>query len=340
MKFARGLAVVSMLGASVPLAAACGSAPDPNLFSQVGNGSSYAGGNNAHAGTHAGGNEDSTAGSSSGSGGSTSGGAFGGSNGSSGAPAGGTSSSEGGETSDAGEAGAAFPRGGAAGTSAGTAGVSGSSPGGAGAGGSSAGGAGAGGAAVGGGASGGTGAGGASVGGAGAGGTSTGGASAGGAGAGGTGSGGASVGGAGAGGAGGASSCPALAPADKTACNVSTPSSCFYPGVACSCLGTSEGPAATRKWACYGTPEKCPSAKPTAGNSCKQNLGAECPYSNQDYCVCKGAMLDASWVCQAPTATCMTNKPPQNLACAHVRSCQYSDVSCFCDGNNWSCLGG
>jgi hypothetical protein len=188
----------------------------------------------------------------------------------------------------------------------------------------------------------GNGAGGASVGGAGASGGGAGGASMAGAGAGGSSGGSASVGGAGASGssAGAGNSCPALAPADKTDCNVSTPSSCFYAGVACSCLATSGGPAAARKWACYGTPEKCPSAKPTAGASCTQNLGAECPYPSKDYCICKGNAPDASWVCQSPTATCLTNKPPQGLACGPVRGCQYSDVSCFCNASNWSCLGG
>ncbi|MEI9938602.1 MAG: hypothetical protein WDO69_15400 [Pseudomonadota bacterium] len=323
MKFARGLVVASVIAACVPLAAACGSAPD-DLFSQSGEGSGYAGANDARAGASAaGGKQDGMAGSSNSSGGKRNGGDAGESNGSSGAPAGGMDSGEGGKTGDAGEAGAGAPHGGTAGASAGGAGSAGASVGGAGASGASVGGAGAGGAGAGG-----AGAGGASVGGAGAGGAGAGGESVGGAG-----------GASGAAGAGG-TSCPALAPVDKADCSVSTPSSCFYSGVACSCLASSQGPSGMRKWACYGTPEKCPNLKPTAGNSCKQNIGAECPYPNQDYCICKGDAPDASWVCQAPSATCLTNKPAQNLACGPVRTCQYSDVSCFCNASNWSCLGG
>ncbi|HEY0468703.1 MAG TPA: hypothetical protein VGC79_31125, partial [Polyangiaceae bacterium] len=108
----------------------------------------------------------------------------------------------------------------------------------------------------------------------------------------------------------------------------------------CLAAAGGPGPGTTRKWACYGTPEKCPTVKPTAGNACKQNVGAECPYPNQDYCICKGDAQSASWVCQSPTATCLTNKPPPNLACGPVRTCQYSDVACFCNASNWSCLGG
>jgi len=325
MKFARGLVVASVVGASVALATACGSAPDPNLFSESGGGSGHTGGTNTHAGSSAAsGKQDNPAGSSSGPGGNTSGGDVGVSSGSSGLSAGGMSNSGGSDSSEAGEGGVGAPGAGAAGASAGDAGTSGASTGGA---------------AFGGAGAGGTGIGGAAFGGAGAGGTGIGGA-AGGSGVGGAGTAGASGGGAGAGGSGGANGCPTLAPADKTDCTVSTPSSCFYPGVACSCLAASDAPASTRKWACYGTPDKCPGAKPTAGNSCKQNIGAECPYSNQDYCICKGNTLDASWVCQSPTATCLTNKPPQNLACGPVRACQYSDVSCFCNASSWSCLGG
>ena len=323
MKFARGLVLATTIGASVT--AACGSAPDQNLFSPSENSSGHAGENNVHAGT---GNVGGQAGSKSNHGGNTSAGDGGEGSGSSGAPAGGMSSSDAGDSGAAGEAIAGSPSGGGSGG----VGVAGAASGGGGGGGASVGGAGAGG----------SNSGGASVGGAGAGGSNNGGASVGGGGASGAGSGGASAGGAGAGtgGASGANSCPTLPPTDKTVCNLSTPSSCFYPGVACSCLPTSDGPASTRRWACYGTPDKCPSAKPTAGSSCKQNIGAECPYTSQDYCICKGTTADASWVCQAPSATCLTNKPPQNLACGPVRTCQYSDVSCFCNASNWSCLGG
>lgn len=324
MKFVRSLLVVSAIAGCVSLVAACGSAPDSNLFSRSSNGSGHGGANNAPAGASAvGGDGGSTAGSNNGSGGNTSGGDAGESNGISGASTGGTNSGEGGKFGDAGEAGAGAPAGGAAGAptggAVGTAGAGSAGLSGGGAGGTPAGAAGAG-------------AGGAPVGGTGGGGAGPGGA----AGASGAGAGGAAVGGAG----GGANSCPALPPADKTDCNVGTPASCFYSGVACSCLTAGQGPAATRKWACYGTPDKCPNSKPTAGNACKQNVGAECPYPNQDYCICKGDSLDASWVCQAPTATCLTNKPPQNLACGPVRTCQYSDVACFCNASNWSCLGG
>ena len=313
--FVRGLMIASAIAGSVSLAAGCGSAPDSELFSPSTHGAGRAGANNARAGASAtGGNEHVTAGSSNGGGGNASNGDAGESNGSSGASAGGTSSGEAGKAGDVGEAGAGAPGGGAAGSSAGGAGAGGSSVAGAGAGGAALGGAGPGGGAGGGG----PGSGG-SVG-AGTGGTSNGGTSS--------------------GGAGGANGCPALAPVEKAECNVSTPSSCFYPGEACSCLATGLGPAGPRRWACYGTPDKCPKAKPTAGISCKQNVGAECPYSSQDYCICKGDGLDASWTCQAPTATCLASKPPQNLACSSVRSCQYSDVSCFCNSNNWSCLGG
>jgi len=329
MKLARGLVVATVIAASVPLAAACGSAPDPNQFSRAGSGSGDAGASSAHAGSNAAGGNVGTAGSSNGSGGHTSGGDAGEGNGSSGAPNGGASSGDAGESGAAGETGAGASNGGTAGASVGGAGMSGTSLGGAGGGGIAAGGASLGGA------------GGAPAGGAGTGGAATGGSSVGGAGMGGTAAGGASMGGAGAGGTGGASSCPALPPADKTDCSVSTPSSCFYSGVACSCLAApGPGPIGAHKWACYGTPEKCPSAKPTAGNSCAQNLGAECPYPNQDYCICKGNTQDAAWACQAPTATCLANKPPQKLACGPVRACQYSDVSCFCNASSWSCLGG
>ena len=331
MKLARGLVVATVIAACVPLAAACGSAPDPNQFSRAGSGSGDAGASSAHAGSSAAGGKVGTAGSSNGSGGHTNGDAGEG-NGSSGAPNGGASSGDAGESGAAGETGAGAPNGGTAGASVGGAGTSGTSLGGAGGGGIAAGGA-----SLGGAGAGGT----APAGGAGTGGTATGGSSVGGAGTGGTAAGGASLGGAGAGGTGGANGCPALPPTDKADCNVSTPSSCFYSGVACSCLAAAgPGPIGAHKWACYGTPEKCPSAKPTAGNSCAQNLGAECPYPNQDYCICKGNSQDAAWACQAPTVTCLANKPPQKLACGPVRACQYSDVSCFCNASSWSCLGG
>jgi len=43
----------------------------------------------------------------------------------------------------------------------------------------------------------------------------------------------------------------------------------------------------------------------------------------------------------AEAATCLSNKPSQNLAGgASVPARQYSDGACFCNAGRWICLGG
>lgn len=97
MKFARGLVVASLVSACVPLAVACGSAANSDLFSPAGgaSGSAHAGSGSANAGANtAGGAEDGTSGANNGAAGNASTGDAGdGNNGASGAPAGGKNGS-------------------------------------------------------------------------------------------------------------------------------------------------------------------------------------------------------------------------------------------------------
>jgi hypothetical protein len=326
MKFVHGLAILSWVSPLVPFAVACGGNAPSGLFSSSGDtASSQAGADAAHAGAPAAGagaagasssgssaGEASVGGNMSAAGSGESGGA------SAGAAAGGVGVSGHGGAPSGGTAGAVS---GAAGANAGTGGDNGGMTGsaGAGSGGTSAG-------------SGGTSAGGTS-------GTSaggTGGTSAGGAGgtsAGGTG--GTSAGG----GMAGSPGCPASAPQANNNCFTSTPNSCFYMGVACSCQQS--GPGNSRRWACYGSQDKCPEALPVSTATCKLNNGAQCPYPGGDFCACTGNGFgpgnEAKWTCQTPPVTCPALKPPKNQACAAVRACAYDDDQCFCDGNSWAC---
>ena len=293
MKFARGLAVVSLISASLPLAVACGSASN-DLFSASGGSLSAAGAGTSLAGSNSEGGS-------------------------------GNAGTVGGETGIAGD-----KTGGGAGSKS-NGGSSGSSVGGV-SGGSAEGGSPAAGASAAGSDSTGAGSGGASAGSGGSiGGTA--GVSAGG-------NGGAS---AGTGGAGPNAGCPTSAvPKDGAVCTTTTPDSCFYSGVACSCLPTNGGGgpgSLTKKWACYGTPNSCPDTKPVAATSCKFNLGAECPYPGGDFCACVGFNNEAKWACQPDVPVC-SGKPVENAPCATARTCSYSDVACFCNGANWSCEGG
>jgi hypothetical protein len=129
--------------------------------------------------------------------------------------------------------------------------------------------------------------------------------------------------------------CPLNGPPNPGApCQVTTPDSCFYSGVACSCqqLGAS---AFVRKWACYGTPDKCPDHAPVADSGPCKN-GAQCPYPDGDYCVCAGNGNEPRFDCQSDTPVCPAMKPFKE-ACSNVRSCAYADDQCFCDGDNWTC---
>ena len=99
--------------------------------------------------------------------------------------------------------------------------------------------------------------------------------------------------------------------------------------------------ASLKKWGCYGTPDRCPQAKPSAGLGCKGNTGAECPYPGNDFCACVGTSGgEAHWVCQPDQPFCSQAKPVEGAACQTVRTCAYGDVACFCDGSNWGCEGG
>jgi hypothetical protein len=119
---------------------------------------------------------------------------------------------------------------------------------------------------------------------------------------------------------------------------VNTPDSCFYAGLACSCLQAGGNPN-NHKWGCYGTPNKCPDAPPMAGTSCKNKVGASCPYPGNEFCACVGNMLAPQWTCEIPNSLC-TAKPIEGSLCFQVKSCSYGDVACFCDGSNWGCEGG
>jgi hypothetical protein len=121
-------------------------------------------------------------------------------------------------------------------------------------------------------------------------------------------------------------------------CSVTTPDSCYYAGIACSCLQAGGNPN-SRKWGCYGTPNKCPDAAPADGATCKFNIGAACPYPGNDFCACVGNNAFAQWACQPANPFCSA-KPAQGAGCSTVRSCSYGDVACFCNGSNWGCEGG
>jgi hypothetical protein len=365
MKFVRGPAVVSFGAASLMLVIGCGS-PANTLFSASGGASNLAGdgadptaagasadnggsGPSGHAAGSAGtgaagklnaGGAGTAAGGSSGSaeGGTPANGAGGASMGSFGGASAGTGSGASAGTGS----GASAGTGSAGGASAGT-----SSTGGASAGtGSNAGGASAGTGSNAGGASAGTGsnAGGASAGTSntgGAGTSNTGGASAGTATAGGASAGAASGGTGGASGGSAGASCPLSAPPNSAACMVSTPDSCFYSGVACSCLPANGGNLNFRRWSCYGTPNKCPDQKPGVGLSCKQNLDAECPYPDADFCACVSrGNNEPTWQCQPAQPMCSFGRPNVGAPCALVKSCSYGADACFCNGNNWGCEGG
>lgn len=142
----------------------------------------------------------------------------------------------------------------------------------------------------------------------------------------------------GASGAGNGEGCPVNgAPMPGAPCQVTTPDSCFYSGVACSCQQS--GPSEFgRKWACYGTPDKCPNDAPAPDSGPCKN-GAECPYPDGDFCVCAGGGGgDARYSCQPAKSACPDMKPFKGTGCQlPVRSCAYADDQCFCDGDNWTC---
>jgi len=344
MKFAGGLAV--LMSACLPLAVACGSAGDTSFFSERGGAPDpgVLGNQSGNVGlSEAGANErGGTGGSVAGVGGRPSTGASGkggagasGSSGSSGSSSAGETNAGGasGSTS-AGSAGAAAHAGSVSAGSGGSAGAIAGSGGAAGAG-ASAGKGGAASAGTGGTAGASAGAGGNA---AGAGGVS--GAWNGWGGAGGwNGWGGSS----GSSGSGGASACPAIPPQKNTSCDVLTPNSCFYAGQACSCIAAGLGPISlSKKWACYGDGADCPSAKPTAGASCKASADAECPYPGNDYCVCSSNGDEAHWVCQTNPPVCSANKPIDD-SCSTVKTCSWGpdkEVACFCNGSRWGCEGG
>jgi hypothetical protein len=230
--------------------------------------------------------------------------------------AGGTSQGGAGETSVAGKGSAGEHSGGSAGAGTGGKGQSGGGAGAA---------AGSGGASAGaGGAAGGAGAG--------AGGSAAG---SGGAAAGAGGGGGSAAGNGGTGGSGNGVGCPSNGPPTAgVACQVTTADSCFYSGVACSCeqLGAS---TFVRRWACYGTPDKCPDNAPATGSGpCKS--GAECPYPGGGFCACVGNGNEAKYACQPDAPVCPA-KPFRGQACTNVKTCAYADDQCFCDGDSWSC---
>jgi hypothetical protein len=128
---------------------------------------------------------------------------------------------------------------------------------------------------------------------------------------------------------------PNNAPTPGAACQVTTPDSCFYSGVACSCQQV--GPSTfIRKWACYGTPDKCPDNTPANGSRPCKN-GAECPYLGGDYCVCMSGS-EPKFGCQPDAAICPLTKPFKGMECQlPVRSCAYADDQCFCNGDSWTC---
>jgi hypothetical protein len=138
-------------------------------------------------------------------------------------------------------------------------------------------------------------------------------------------------------GSGNGEGCPVNgAPTPGAACQVTTPDSCFYSGVACSCQQSGLS-AFGRKWACYGTPDKCPDHAPAPDSGPCKN-GAECPYPGGDFCVCAGGGGDARYSCQPAKSACPDMKPFKGMGCQlPVRSCAYADDQCFCDGDNWTC---
>ncbi|HEY1535933.1 MAG TPA: hypothetical protein VGF76_18055 [Polyangiaceae bacterium] len=144
----------------------------------------------------------------------------------------------------------------------------------------------------------------------------------------------------GASGSGNGEGCPVNgAPTPGAPCQVTTPDSCFYSGVACSCQ-QSGASAFGRKWACYGTPDKCPDNAPAPGSGpCK--TGAQCPYPGGDFCACvtggNGGGNEPKFACQSDAPVCPDMKPFKDSQCTTLRSCAYADDQCFCDGDNWTC---
>jgi hypothetical protein len=342
MKFAGGFAV--LIASCLPLAVACGSPESPNFFSERGGSRDpgAAGRENAHAGsseggtTSAGGNENGGTGDTSGqvagrpgmgSAGKNGTAGRGGAGNTAGAESGGTTGSAAG-AGGAGSGSGGKPSTGSGGSNGGASGAAGSVS--AGSGGTAGAHAGSGGSASG------------------SGGVSGGSGSSGSSGSSGWGWGGWNGwGGSNSGGAAGASACPANPPTKNDACDVTTPDSCFYSGLACSCLSSASGPGPgpinpTKRWACYGDGALCPDTKPTAGASCKGSVDAECPYPGNDYCVCSGSGGDAHWVCQANPPTCSANKPVADN-CSTVKTCSWGtnkEQACFCNGSRWGCEGG
>jgi len=133
--------------------------------------------------------------------------------------------------------------------------------------------------------------------------------------------------------------CPVLAPTPTGVCQTMTPNSCFYPGLACTCLPIAANEF-TRRWACYGTPDKCPDNEPAPGSGPCKN-GAQCPYPGGDFCACDSNNFGSNrFACQPDAPVCPVFKPGKGMPCSlPVRTCAYADNQCFCDGSNWDCEG-
>jgi hypothetical protein len=156
----------------------------------------------------------------------------------------------------------------------------------------------------------------------------------------------------GSGGSGGADACPVNAPGNGMACMVPTPSGCFYPGFACTCIpqngggpGGPGGPGTRLRWACFGSRvPPCVQDLPVTGDPCNGHGGAQCPYSSTEFCACTLAQnqnQNPSWECSAGNGfTCPNNAPNDGELCKAVAICQYPGGACACNGARWVCQGG
>jgi hypothetical protein len=135
-------------------------------------------------------------------------------------------------------------------------------------------------------------------------------------------------------------SCPATAPRDEAACDV-TPLNCRYGRTSCDCVRPS--PADPKTWECANAPggpmqTACPMAEPASGSACT-NVRGECMFSGR-VCDC---LDNDTWACWNP-ADCPAAMPAEQAACTTVgMSCEYrrSDAGaggeCDCETTGWDC---
>ena len=160
-------------------------------------------------------------------------------------------------------------------------------------------------------------------------------------GSGGTGGSGTSGSGAGSGGSGtNPAGCPAMAPADASACTMAD-LECTYGMMECDC-DPPQGGGTEMAWDCRtfgGTMQMCPDTEPASGGACTEGRG-DCEYGTR-ICDCN----DDVWACWDP-ADCPTMPPAEGSTCSPVgMECEYDqggpggDGECDCEDTGWECGG-